>query len=72
MNQNDIRIDIRDEEDNIHEVYITTEGELVIWTMNKAGRVSNKSYGKIHPMELQNRASEMLKLARELMKAETD
>lgn len=70
MEKDDIRIDIRDDQDNIHEVYITTEGELVIWSMDKAGRTSHKAYGKIHPMDLQNRAYEILQLSRKLLKAE--
>lgn len=71
MDKNDVRIDVRDDDDNIHEVYITTEGRLVIWTMDKSARVSHKDYGKIHPMELQNRAYELLMLARKLLKEES-
>lgn len=70
MNKDDIRIDTVDNENNIHEIYITTSGDLVIWTMNKAGKISHKNYGKIHPMDLYHRASEMLVLARKLLKEE--
>ena len=72
MDKNDVRIDIRDEQENIHEVYITQDLHLVIWTMNKSAKTSHKDYGKIHPMELFNRGAEIINLARKYMKEHPD
>ena len=71
MSGDDVRIDVRDENDNIHEVFIMANGELVIWSMDKAGNITSKSYGIIDPWEIWHRGVEMQKLGTELMKKES-
>lgn len=70
MSGDDVRIDVRDENGNIHEVFIMANGELVIWSMDKAGNTTSKSYGMLDPWEIWHRGIEMQKLGTELMKKE--
>ncbi|MFZ2992442.1 MAG: hypothetical protein WA061_01890 [Microgenomates group bacterium] len=68
MSGDDVRIDVRDSEDNIHEIFIMSNGELIIWSMDKNGKTTHKSYGILSPWEIWHRGIEMQKLGTNLMK----